>query len=325
MTLTTAITAARPPPVNAGDSIRIIAPAGAVTAASLAAGTKLLASAPWNLQARRDLDVLLAVDFYYAGSDDLRTTSLLEAVSEATAGCGRSNETKAIWAARGGYGTARLLARLQDTVIPALQANPRWLVGYSDLTALIALWNRANVLALHGPMASDIQSFTQAARDETLAIIRGTAAYKQTFKGSIRYRGNSGSSSVRGRLLGGNLSVLASLVGSGFLPSFQGAILFIEDTGEAAYRLDRYLTTLLRSQDFAGIVGIAMGQFVDGDTSSYTALELLDFTLAPLGLPVLTGLPVGHDTTTAMPLVLGAEAEIDLNIGQLTIDVPASS
>ncbi|KAL0580637.1 hypothetical protein V5O48_001367 [Marasmius crinis-equi] len=277
--------AIRPPPINAGDFIRVIAPAGAVDAAALAKGTALLGSAPFGLQVRQDRDALLAVELYFAGSDDVRATSLLEAVGELSE---IGNGTKAVWAARGGYGTARLIARVQDTVIPALKANPGWLVGYSDLTALIALWNRANVLALHGPMASNIQSFSQAARDATLSILRGTEAFKQTFNGSIRFRGSSSGQSVKGRLLGGNLSVLASL-------------------------------------DFAGIVGIAVGQFVDGDTSNYTALQLLDLTFTSLDLPVITGLPIGHDTSTAMPLVLGAQAEIDLEAGQLIVDVPASS
>ncbi|KAK1232825.1 hypothetical protein PQX77_004051 [Marasmius sp. AFHP31] len=319
----------RPPGINVGDPIRVIAPAGAVDATALAKGTALLETAPFGLQVRQDLSALLAVELYYAGSDDVRVESLLGAISEMAAvggngTSGRRPRIKAIWAARGGYGTARVLSRVQDTLIPALQTNPCWLVGYSDLTALIVLWNRANVLALHGPMASNIQSFSQAAQNATLAILRGTDAFQQKFSGSVRFRGNSGGNTVRGRLLGGNLSVLASLVGSGYLPSFQGAILFIEETGEAPYRLDRYLTTLLRSPDFAGIVAIAVGQLVGGDTSTYTALEMLDLTFAPLGLPVIAGLPIGHDTTTAMPLVLGAKAEINLQTAQLIVSVPGS-
>lgn len=87
--------------------------------------------------------------------------------------------------------------------------------------------------------------------------------------------------------------------------------------------MDRLLTTLLRSPDFEGIVGIAIGQLLNADTPTYTALQLLDRTLSPLGLPVITGLAIGHDTTRAMPVVLGADAEIDVVNSQLKVYVPA--
>lgn len=190
---------------------------------------------------------------------------------------------------------------------------------------------------MHGPMGSDIQSFTQANRDSLFSVLSTSDQVTQAFNGSIRYTGVGGAG-ARGRLLGGNLSVLASLVGSGFLPSYRGAILLVEDTGEIACEhffricalsnlyvdsLDRLLTTLLRSRDFQGIVGIAIGQLLNADTATYTALQLLDRTLSPLGLPVITGLAIGHDMTQAMPVVLGADAEIDVANSQLKVYIPA--
>lgn len=106
-------------------------------------------------------------------------------------------------------------------------------MGYSDLTALHALWNQANILSIHGPMGSDINSFSQAARTSLFSILSGTTPLDQSFNGTVRYTGAS-ESNVQGRLLGGNLSVLSSLISSGFLPSYDGAILLLEDTGEAA-------------------------------------------------------------------------------------------
>lgn len=134
----------------------------------------------------------------------------------------------------GGYGTARLLdlPYFQETVLSALHAQPRWLIGYSDLTALHAIWARAGVLSVHGHMVSDIQLASQQARDRLFEVIGGNASTIQTFSGSIRHRGIR-RNDARGRLLGGNLSVLASLIGSGYLPSFEGAVLFFEDTDEA--------------------------------------------------------------------------------------------
>jgi muramoyltetrapeptide carboxypeptidase len=90
-------------------------------------------------------------------------------------------------------------------------------------------------------------------------------------------------------------------------------------------RLDRMLTQLLRADEFQGIVAIAIGQLLGADTSSYTALELLDRTLGSLGLPIITGLSIGHNTTTSLPIVLGALAEVDSNLGQLRVSVPAVS
>ncbi|KAK0487503.1 peptidase family S66 [Armillaria novae-zelandiae] len=295
----------KPPPLVSGDAIRIIATGGAVNPSALTNGTTVLRDI-YGLQIRQHPSVLDA-DLYYAGTDEVRARSVIEAVHE--------DGVKAIWAARGGYGTTRIIESTQDNVINSLRGYPRWLVGYSDLTALHALWNRAGMLSLHGPMGSDVQFFSDAARENMFGILAHQVS-ELTFSGTVRRRGKG---NVNGKFLGGNLSVLAGMVGSGFLPSYQGAILFIEDTGEVDYRLDRLLTTLLRSEDFSGIVGIAIGQLLDGDTDDYTALELLDRTLAPLGLPVITGLPIGHDTATAMPVVVGADAEIDVEAGSLVI------
>jgi muramoyltetrapeptide carboxypeptidase len=136
---------------------------------------------------------------------------------------------------KGGYGTARTLAQLESILLaPSVLTNsPKWLVGYSDVTALHALWNKAGLVSMHGPMGSDIQSFTEANRQAMFSVLSGTQAVTQSFSGAIRYTAPGGGGAT-GRLLGGNLSVLASLVGSGFLPSYQGAILLVEDTGEAA-------------------------------------------------------------------------------------------
>ncbi|KAK0201812.1 peptidase family S66 [Desarmillaria ectypa] len=287
----------KPPHLVSGDAIRIVATGGVVTPPALTNGTAMLRGT-YGLQVRQDSSVF-DNDLYYAGIDEVRARS-----SRSPYGL------HAIFVDsfdHGGYGTARIIQSLQDNVINSLQGYPRWLVGYSDLTALHAVWNRAGVLSLHGPMGSDVQSFSDAARESMFGILSHHVT-ELRFSGSVRYGGKG---NVNGKFLGGNLSVLATMVGSGFLPSYQGAILFIEDTGEVAYRLDHMLTTLLWSEEFSGIVGIAIGQLLDGDTDDYTALELLDRSLAPLGLPVITGLAIGHDTT-AMPVVLGADAEIDV-------------
>ncbi|PVG00549.1 hypothetical protein CPB86DRAFT_193350 [Serendipita vermifera] len=284
------VTPIRPAALLSGDNIRIVATGGAVNPTSLSTGVNLLRTR-YNLTVQQDPHVL-DVYMYYAGTDSVRTQGVIDAFDE-------MNTFKVVWAAR-----AHTLAQLESTLLtPSVLTNsPKWLIGYSDVTALHALWNKAGLAMF--------------------AVLSGTQAVTQTFAGAIRYTAPGGGGAT-GRLLGGNLSMLASLVGSGFLPSYQGAILLVEDTGEAAYSVDRLLTTLLRAADFDGIVGIAIGQLIGADTSSYTALQLLDLTLAPLGIPVITNLAIGHDTTQAMPVVLGAMAEIDVQTSQLNVNVPA--
>ena len=228
----------RPPPLLAGDTVRVIATGGVVTGTSLANGAAFLTS-QYNLVTQLDAHVY-DVDMYYAGSDAVRAQEVLDAYAD-------PNVTT-IWAARGkpqlyasilllkivgGYGTARLLAQVQPTLLASLPQSPKWLIGYSDVTALQALWNKAGVITMYAAMGINIHTVTQAHRNSLFSAISTTTATTQMFTGAIRYTGpnNAGAS---GRLLGGNLSVLASLVGSGFLPSYDGAILFIEDTDEAA-------------------------------------------------------------------------------------------
>ncbi|PBK97636.1 hypothetical protein ARMGADRAFT_1162473 [Armillaria gallica] len=186
----------------------------------------------------------------------------------------------------------------------------QFLAGISTITCRI-LWLDGAACGLERRWSAEPWvMFSDAGREKMFGILSHQVS-ELTFSGTVRCRGKG---NVRGKFHGRNLSVM---VGSGLL--YQGAILFIEDTGEVAYRLDYMLTTLLRSEGFSGIVGIAIGQLLDGDTDGYTAPELLDKTLAPLGLPVIAALSIGHDTATAMPVVLGADTDIDVEAGSLVV------
>ncbi|KAL8277917.1 hypothetical protein RQP46_009736 [Phenoliferia psychrophenolica] len=303
----------RPPAVSPGSAIRVVAPGSAVAPDSLTEGTNLLAST-YGLIVLQDPEVSY-VDLYHAGTEQVRATQVVKAATE--------GGTAAVWTANGHDkldGTAKIVDGIQDVLIPSLVQAPRWLIGYSDATALHALWARSGILSIYGPMSSDIHSFSQQAQTNLFQILNSHEALTQTFPGTMRYTSRRWpGQSTRGRLLGGNLGVLASLVGSGLLPSFRGAILLVEDTNEVAYSIDRFLATLLRSREFEGVKAIAFGQLIGADTETYTALDLLDRTLAPLGIPVITGLSIGHDITTSLPVVLGAPAEIDEEAGVLRV------
>lgn len=226
-------------------------------------------------------------------------------------------------------------------VIKALAVQPRWLIGSSDVTALHILWAHADVLSVYGSTISDLPLSSTSARDGLFDIVGGTTCITLALNGTTRHKGTRGNT-VRGKLLGGNLSVLSSLVGSGYLPNLNGAILLVEDIDEEPCmppfqvlwdartysciyldRLDRLLTQLLRAEESKGIAAIAFGQLTNADLSTYTALELLDRTLEPLQIPVITNLPIGHNTATSVPVVLGSDAEVDVGTGQLVMSIPA--
>ena len=180
---------------------------------------------------------------------------------------------KAIWAARGGYGAMRLLSRLRlgDWV----QAQ-KLLVGFSDITALHAALNTLGFPTLHAPVP---QPSSRSSSPKALARL-----HEILFDRSARPRSLQADPLVtlhpgkaRGKLVGGNLSLLASLVGTPFLPSFAGALLLIEDIGERPYRIDRLWTQLRLSGAFDGVRGVVVGQFwrCEGDPGDPTPLQLL--------------------------------------------------
>jgi len=247
---------------------------------------------------------------YLAGSDARRGRELGAAIADPDA--------VGVWCARGGYGSARLLPAHPPR---ALTARPKWLFGFSDATALHALWRRAGVASLYAANVTTLSKWEAAGREclrEWLAS--GAMA---PLKGITVY----GSRVVHGAVAGGNLSVLASLAGTGYLPSFRGALLFIEDVNEQPYRLDRCLTQLLQAGAFDGVRGLLIGQLTacgraDPEENSEIALKTLCRLLEPLELPLLAGLPVGHEMN-AMPLPFGIPAVLDPATGQLRVEALA--
>ena len=251
---------------------------------------------------------LFAKDRYLAGSDARRRAELDEAVGDPSA--------RAIWAARGGYGCARLL----DGLAASLRTRPaRWLIGFSDITALHCAWAQAGIASLHGANVTTLGGWSVAARDELFALLFSGGAAEHAG------RAVAPAASARGVLLGGNLTVLASLAGSGFIPSWRGAVVLLEDVGEKPYRLDRSLTQLRLAGAFAGVSGVAVGQLSDceepakdGCGPAFSAREVVTSVLGELGVPLLDSVPVGHDASSRA-VVLGADAVLDGHAGVLRL------
>ncbi|MGB5078715.1 MAG: LD-carboxypeptidase, partial [Sphingorhabdus sp.] len=242
------------------------------------------------------------------------------------------SQVRAIFAVRGGWGSARLLPYLDWTMI---RANPKLLTGFSDITALhMAIAAKAGFVTLHGPNAgsawgkSSWDSFRGIAFDGATPVFKNPETTEDRLV-QRRWRTQvlgSGNGKAQGKLLGGNLTVLTALVGTPYLPSFEGAILFLEDVDEAEYRIDRMLTQLGQSGVLKGLKGVVFGQCTDctakgGGYGGFTLNDVLTQHLGSLGIPAYQGAYFGH-ITDQFTLPVGAMVEIDANAGTLRLLEP---
>jgi muramoyltetrapeptide carboxypeptidase len=261
---------------------------------------------------------------FLAGSDRERASDLMKMFTD--------RRVNGILCVRGGYGTARLL-RLLD--YRSIRANPKILVGYSDITSLhCALLTKAGLVSFHGPMLnSDFAHKTMPAftRESFLRVLTRTAAPAGICQD---YRGNTvrvlREGMARGQLVGGNLSLLCTTLGTPWQPPFRGRILFLEDVGEQPYRFDRMLTQLLNCGLLQHVAGIAIG--INRDCADPKAAHAKEYRqtledvlmerLLPLKVPIVTGLPFGHVPHNAT-LPIGVRALLDGNHGDLLLTEPA--
>ena len=239
----------------------------------------------------------------------------------------------AIFAVRGGWGCARILPLLDWRKI---RSNPKLLIGFSDITALhLAFAAKAGFTTIHGPNASSSwgqyswDAFRAVAFDAGTPTLTNPQGHEDRLAQRIGRVRTFGTGVARGRLLGGNLTVLAALMGTPWLPDFAGAILFIEDIGEAPYRIDRMLTQLKLGGILDKLAGVAFGQCTDCGAAGpsyggFTVSEVLQQHLAPLGIPAFQGGQFGH-VANQYSLPLGIQAELDATTGTIRLLEPAVS
>ncbi len=271
-------------------TVGVIAPSSPVSQSEILEGLKLLESFPLKIRPGSHLFNHLN---YLAGPDHDRVSDLHQMFSDP--------EIKAIFCARGGYGSARLLNKIDFELI---RKNPKIIVGFSDLTALlIAIYKKTGLVTIHGPTLSDLPKNKNW---PNLSELITTSHRPQVFLKQGRIINNG---KARGILLGGNLSTICSLLDTLFLPSFEGVILFLEEKGESPYRLDRMLTQLLLSGRLDRLSALIIGQIMDcGEKEIINSV--LQERLGSLSIPVVTGLPVGHGNEN-ISLPLGLPAVID--------------
>lgn len=261
-------------PLGKGARVAVISPSGPPDSERLEQNAELLRS--WGLE-----PVLPPVrqDLYFAGTDAQRLQELQDVLNDPT--------WDLIWASRGGYGTARILARLDLS-----RAARKPVVGFSDITALHQrLYAHGWPTLVHGPVLHSLgQHPDQASRDALQRLLFEGVAPELAGKTLVE-------GSAEGPLVGGNLCVLASLCGTPFQLEARGAIVLLEDVHEKPYRLDRTFVQLRESGCLDQVAAVVLGSFEDcrpPANEPWSAVEVLTPLLEGLGVPVLTGLPVGH-------------------------------
>ena len=296
-----------PPSLKPGDTVAVIHPAGPIRNPALfEKGVQLLREL--GLQVRHEHARGNGPD-YLAAADKDRARELHSLWND--------SEIKALIAARGGYGCLRLMPALD---LNFFRAHPKWLIGFSDLTVLLnGIAGPSGLVTLHGPVVSTLARTAPESIHRFKEQLAGIFHPCEQPSGLEILRPTSGT----GRLIGGNLTTLVHLMGTPWFPQFKGNILFLEDTGEPAYRLDRMLTQLACSGLMADLSGLILGTFDPGHDDRLEIIRLNEqvwnrvLELVPKAdYPIWGGFPVGHQADN-LPLPLGMLATMDSSSGTL--------
>ncbi len=278
----------------------LISPAGPVAEEELKAGLALLDSK--GLRVRLGAHVFDRKE-YLAGEDAARLDDFHAMFSDP--------DVRALFCTRGGYGTLRLLDKIQYDLV---RKNPKVLVGFSDVTALLlALLKRTGLVTFHGAMFRNAGQRDSANIDNLLDLLGFSSTHRLVFEGTRHLVPGK----ARGPLIGGNMNLISHLLGTPFLPSFSGCILLLEDIGEPLYRVDRMLTHLRLSGHLEGLSGIVAGEF-KGCGERDAVDRLLTEVAEDLHIPLISGFPLGHGFRN-IPLPLGVTAELDTVGPSLTL------
>lgn len=281
-----------PPALKPGDRIRLVAPSSPFDRALFFRGAGFLAER-YRVELSRSV---LKRHGLFAGSDAERRADLAEAFADP--------EVRAVVAARGGYGAGRI-AHLLDW--SAMRRAPKWLVGFSDVTALHIEAQTAGLCSLHAHNAAGLGRGDARGREQWLSALEAPNSAPP-----ISARESLLPGRARGPLAGGNLSVLFASLAAGRLRLPQGCVLAIEDVSEASYRIDRMLSAMIVGGLFRPVSAVLVGDFTDcpPGATNVPVEAVLRERLSALGVPVLLGLPFGHGRHN-VPLLLGGTYDVD--------------
>lgn len=296
----------KPRKLESGETIGVVAPASPMKPDLLAKGIQYLEKCGYKLKIGSHVNDVYG---YMAGSERDRANDIHEMFKD--------TEVQAIFCTRGGYGTPRILDLLDYKII---QSHPKIFVGFSDITAFqLAVFKKTQLVTFSGPMVAvemgkGINPFTAQYFWNMITVSEPV----QKFSGLHCIKPGV----AEGRLLGGNLSMICSLIGSPYLPDFQNAILFLEDVGEEPYRIDRKLMQLKLAGILENVNGIVFGQFEGCEpragNQSLSIEQVLDDILFDLEVPMAGDLKYGH-IEVKYTIPLGVDVCLDANEGYLQI------
>ncbi len=264
----------RPVLVPAGAPIAVVAPSGAHNVERFEAGLAIARGLGFDL---RPTEGLLQPHRYLAAPDEVRLGQLRDALT--------SPDVAAVWAARGGYGLTRIIDELDTRGV-----DRRPVIGFSDLTALFCALRGTEATCVHGPVVHSLPGTDDASRDHLARLLTGRPL--EPMSGTAWVEGDAA-----GPMLGGNLCLLAATCGTRHQLDAAGGLLLLEEIGEPAYKVDRMLQQLVSAGVFRGVAGVVLGEFTDcrvPDGADYALQDVLLDHLAPLGVPVLAEVPIGH-------------------------------
>lgn len=307
-----------PPPLNFGDLIGVVSPASPLYGEKsnfLDRGLNHLLSKGYRLLEGEHLRDEYG---YLAGTDKARANDFNRMI--------RNSHVKAIFCSRGGYGTMRILDKIDYS---ALRAHPKIIMGYSDITALqMAVFLKTGLVSFSGPMVAvemgdNPNPLTENLWQDVMANARALKMDAEHFGDEkIVYRAGS----AKGRLMGGCLSMLCSLIGTPYMPDFSESILVLEDIGESIYKIDRCFSQLAHAGILQKINGLVLGQFIDcqpkNGAPSLMLKDVVEHYTKNLAIPVLGNFPYGHDKAR-FTLPIGVQVKLDSSRGVIEMLEPA--
>jgi muramoyltetrapeptide carboxypeptidase len=290
-----------PPYLKIGDTIAVVAPAGILKGrkATIEKAKKLVES--WGLQVVLGKNIFNQNN-HFAGTDEERCQDFQDALDH--------KNIKAIWSARGGYGSVRILDKLDFT---EFKTYPKWVIGYSDITAFHNHIHTLGVETIHGMMATSLEqnpeeimktisSFKKSLFGEALSYTVASSSYNRTFS----------SKEIEGQLIGGNLAILTSMLGSESQLNTENKILFIEEIGEYKYSIDRMLQSLKRAGYFTKVKAVIVGNMSlvkKNSTQWGSSIEQLILDVVPAEVPVLFDFSAGHEADNRA-LIFGRNVDV---------------
>ncbi|QSE98587.1 S66 peptidase family protein [Fulvivirga lutea] len=293
----------RPPQLLAGDKVVIVSPSRQIESSQLDQALKTFQN--WGLEPKV-AEHALSKHGYFAGNDGERLSDLQLVLDDP--------EVKAVFCARGGYGMTRII---DEVDLSTFIKNPKWVIGFSDITALHLLINKNNIESIHGLMPVQF---------EYDGIEKSSYSLKKIlFEGELNYNWKGHSRNLKGvakgQIIGGNLSLLVDSIGTKNEINTDGKILFIEEIDEYYYKIDRMLTQLKRAGKFDTIAGLIVGQFSDlKDTQIKFGSGLQDIVLDKVksSVPVCFNAPIGHE----MPnLAIPCGREVNLSVSESQVNL----